>query len=152
MLKALQTQHREVARLKFAGFAPAEIATQVNLALTTVRGILADPICKAYIARLNDAADTEVISIRQRMINMNSKALDRLEDFLEPHSDAPPAVVASVAKDNLDRTGHQIVQKHEHMSIHLTKNDLEDIKKRAIEAGACIPEGEYITIKEEERL
>ncbi len=138
MLKALQTQHREVARLKFAGFAPAEIATQTQLALATVRGILADPLCKAYIARLNDTADEEIISVRKRMINMNTKALDRIEDMLEPYSEVPPATVLAAARDNLDRTGHQVVQKHQSMSVHLTKDDLTEIKERAKAAGACI--------------
>ncbi len=144
MLKAIQTQHREIARLKFAGRKPVEIATMTGFAISTVRGILADPLCKAYIAQLNDVADAEIIDVRKRMIKMNHMALDRLEDILDPNSDnIPYPVIAKVAMDNLDRTGHQVVQRHQHMSVHLTKDDLAALKQRAIDAGASIPEAEY---------
>jgi len=143
MLKELQTQHREIARLKFAGCKAAEIATRTNTPITTVRNILSDPICKAYISKLNDAADVEVISVRKRLIQMNSMSLNAIEEILNPINGVSPSVVLAAAKDNLDRTGHQIVQKHQNISVHLTKDDINDIKQRAINAGACIPEAEY---------
>lgn len=138
MLKELQTHHREIARLKFAGFKPAEIAIRSNVSTVSVRHVLSDPMCKAYISKLNDTADIEIINVRKRLIQMNTKALDAIDNILDPVANIPPAVVLAAAKDNLDRTGHQIVQKHQTVSMHITKDELDEIKQRAINAGACI--------------
>ena len=144
MLKDLQTQHRNVARLKFAGLRPTEISTKTGLAISTVRSILSDPLCKAYIEKLDNLAEEEIVSVRKRMIKLNNKALDRIEDILDANSAKVPwAVILNAAKDNLDRTGYQVVQKSQYMHAHLTKDDINELKQRAVEAGACITEAEY---------
>lgn len=147
MLKDLQTQHREVARLSFAGRSPVEISSQTGKSLGVVRNILNDPLCKAYMDRLNDAADIQIIDTRKRMILMNELSLDRIGEILAPTTDEKPkipySVILSAARDNLDRSGYQVVQRTQTLTMHLTKDDLAEMKKRAISAGAAIPEAEY---------
>lgn len=129
MLNQLKTQHREVARLAFEGFRAVEISTKTSLAISTVRSILCDPLCKAYIANLDEAASDNVIDVRKRLSTMNVKALDVIDDMLS--LEVPPAVALRAAHDILDRTGYQPVQQHQHLHTHLTKSDVEEIKKRA---------------------
>ncbi len=50
MLAELKIKHREVARLSFEGFRPADIAAKTSVKLATVYKILRDPICKGYIS------------------------------------------------------------------------------------------------------
>ena len=97
--------------------------------------------------RLNDAADIQIIDTRKRMILMNELSLDRIGEILAPTTDEKPkipySVILSAARDNLDRSGYQVVQRTQTLTMHLTKDDLAEMKKRAISAGAAIPEAEY---------
>ncbi len=129
MLAQLKTQHREIARLAFEGFRPVEIAEKTSMAVSSIRAILSDPLCQAYIKQLNDKADDGVIDARKRMAQMVSKSLDVIDDMLS--LEVPPNVALKAAQDILDRTGYQPVQRHEHIHGHLTKADLEELKERA---------------------
>ncbi len=129
MLKELATQHREIARLKFEGRSPVEIATITGVAISTVRGILADPLCKSAIEKLNDNADHQVVDVRKRLVEMNHTALDTLDDCMK--QEISPAVALSAAKDVLDRNGYVPVAKVDHTHLHLTPDELKGIKERA---------------------
>ena len=124
--------------MKFSGHAPAEIATRTGYKLGTVRGILSDALCKAYIQSLSDVADVEIVNIRKRLINMNNLALDRVQEILERKTDIPWPVVATMVKDNLDRSGYAPVQRNINMTMELTPEDIAGIKERARSAGATI--------------
>lgn len=129
-LKELATQHREVARLKFEGRSPTEIATMTGIAIGTVRGILADPLCKAAIEKLNDKSDEHSIDVRRRLSELNLKALNTVEECMD--QDISMAVKLSAAKDVLDRNGYKPVEKVNHSHLHLTAEELTSIKERAL--------------------
>ncbi len=129
MLAQLKTQHREIARLAFEGFRPVEIAEKTGMAISSVRTIISDPLCQAYITTLDDKANTNVIDARKRISEMVTKSLDVVDDMLT--LEVPPNVALKAAHDILDRAGYQPVQKHEHIHGHLTRADLEELKKRA---------------------
>lgn len=135
MLDELKAQHREVARLKFEGFPPTEIATQTGLALSTVRGILCDPLCKAHIDQLNDKADSSVVDVRKKLAEMNVDALNVIEEILT-YAEAPYTVRLKAAHDVLDRNGYATQQRVNHAHLHLSTDELSQIKARAREAGA----------------
>lgn len=135
MLNELKAQHREVARLKFEGFSPVEISDQTGLALTTVRGILADPLCKGHIDQLNDSADSGVIDVRKKLAEMSKDALEVISEILT-YPDAPYNTRLSAAKDVLDRNGYAPPQQVNHAHLHLTTEELHSIKERAKAAGA----------------
>ncbi|MCP3683277.1 MAG: sigma-70 family RNA polymerase sigma factor [bacterium] len=107
MLNNLKTKHREIARLSFGGLTPADIAKQTNIGMNTVYKILRDPICQAYIGGLGDKVDETVLSVRERLMNLNASTLDRFEEIMGKESKAPHSVIASVGKDVLDRTGYK---------------------------------------------
>ncbi len=129
MLKELATQHREIARLRFEGRSPVEISTLTGVAIGTVRGILADPLCKSAIQKLHDSADVNSIDVRKRLVQMNNKALNTLEECMD--QDISMAVKLSASKDVLDRNGYVPHIKVDHTHLHLTPDELEGIKARA---------------------
>lgn len=110
-LEDLKIKHREVARLSFDGFKPADIAAKTNVGLQTVYKILRDPICRGYIQGLADKVDKTSLSVRERLMKLNDSVLDRFEDIIEADSKAPYSVIAAVGKDILDRTGHKAPDK-----------------------------------------
>ena len=129
MLKELKTQHREIARLSFQGFKPAEISDRTGTALQTVYQILSDPLCKSFVAGMNDKADLAVIDTKQRLASLDTKAVDTLDDLLS-FADTPASVQLAAAKDVLDRNGHKPAEKHQHLHGHFTSEELSDLRNR----------------------
>ena len=135
MLTELKQHHREIARLSFEGFTPAQIAEQMNLNIMTVRNILRDPLCKAHIDGLSDKADKETIDVRKKLAELNRYALNVMEDMLR-NDGIPANTQLKAAQDVLDRNGYNIRHKHEHAHVHMTPEELADLKERAKNAGA----------------
>ncbi len=131
MLKELKTQHREIARLRVQGLSPADISVRTETNLQTVYNILRDPLCKGYMNGLSDQADETIIDVRKRLAKMNIAALKVMEDILDPRTEnVPYSVQANVAKDTLDRTGYKAPERIEKVEVHLTGEDIKELKER----------------------
>ena len=134
MLKDLKTHHREVGRLSFQGFKPAEIAKKTDIKLTTVYTILRDPMCKAFINGLMDKADEVSIDVREKLVSMNNSALDAIGDILDKNTKAPHNVILNAAKDVLDRNGYKPPDKtHINLDIQNKSDEELDAQIAAIE-------------------
>ena len=130
MLQELKTQHREIARLRFEGVTPQDIAKRLNMSYQSVSAILRDPLCKSYLEGLHDKADTKVIDVRKRLAEMNVDALKVFQYILTSKKVTDP-VKLSAAKDVLDRTGHKVPEKHEHLVGVFTAKDIQELRQRA---------------------
>jgi len=127
MLKELKTTHRKICQLSFDGFNNTDIAAKLDVSKSTVSKIVNSALGKAYINGLLDRADTKTLDVRQKLVQMNSLALDAFDRILKPDSKAPYAVQFNTAKDVLDRTGFKPTNNHNvDMSLH-TKSD-EDLE------------------------
>lgn len=146
MLKELKANHREIARLKFEGRKPVEIAEQMEMSISRVRVILADPMCKAHISHLSDKADNGTINIRKKFSELAVKAVDTIEDLLT-YDNVNDSVKFKAAQDVLNRAGYAPVQESRHLSVHLTSDDLKEMKRRALAQGAIISDAEYEEVK-----
>jgi IS30 family transposase len=135
MLSDLKAHHREIARLSFEGYTPSEIAEKMNAHVVTIRNILRDPICRAHIDALADKADKETVDVRKRLSELNQYALSVLEDMLR-NDGVPHNTQLKAAQDVLDRNGYNIRYKHEHAHVHMTPEELSELKQRAKNAGA----------------
>jgi hypothetical protein len=82
------------------------------------------------IKRFQDEADSQVIDVRKRLADMSVHALDVIENILRDGS-APASTQLKAAEGVLDRNGYSPVQRSENITAHLSKEDLEDIKRRA---------------------
>jgi len=138
MLKELKLHHREIARLSFEGYKPAEIATRTSSKLVTVYAILRDALCKSYMNGLADRADNSVIDVREKMAEMNLASLDTLAHILSKDNIeiTPASVRLGAANSVLDRNGYKAPEKHEHMHGHFTAEDLMNLQKRNKEVDA----------------
>ena len=130
MLKELRVQHQEVGRLRFQGFPPAEIATQLSMNYQSVCSILRDPLCKGFMAGLNDQANDNTIDVRKRLVKMNEPALDAMEHILVTKAGIPPSVILAAAKDVLDRNGYKPEEKTVSTVYHFEAKDIIDMKER----------------------
>lgn len=133
MLKELKTQHREIARLTMEGVKPTEIATRLKMAATSVYSILRDPLCKSYIAGLNDKADLKVIDVRERLAEMNTAALDGLAKIIsnKEGDNIPAQTLLSAINSVLDRNGYKAPEQHNHAHAVLTMDDILKIRERS---------------------
>lgn len=130
MLENLKTNHREIARLAFEGYKAPEIADQLNMTTGTVKQLLNDPLCKSAIQKMQDEADKAVIDVRKELSKMNLDAVRVIKEILNDQS-AARSTQLKAAEGVLDRSGYSPKQQHEHVHAHLTKGDIEELKRRA---------------------
>ena len=130
MLTELKTTHREIARLTFEGFVPADIAARLGLSKGVVHKVTRDPLFKAYLGSLDDRADNHVIDVRRELADMNLDAIAALKRILTA-DDVPYSVMLAGAKDILDRNGHAVKHQVNHVHGHFTKEDLQRLTARA---------------------
>jgi len=135
MLDQLKAHHREIARMHYEGFKPAEIAEKMAINIATVRNVLNDPLCKAHVNSLHDRSDRETINVRKKLATLNQYALNVMEDMLR-NDGVPHNTQLKAAQDVLDRNGYNVRQKHEHAHVHMTPDELAELKRRAKNAGA----------------
>lgn len=139
MLAELRTQHRQLARLKHEGYKAPEIASQMDMPLSTVRNILADPLFKSHVASLDDASDEKVIDARKVLADGAVMAAQKVVELVNSYDEK---LGLSAARDVLDRTGYSPKQEyqHKHLHAHLSSEDIEALKSRAKQAGAVVSE------------
>jgi len=130
MLKELKAQHREIARLRFEGLSPQDIAVRMEMKLQSIYNILRDPLCKSYIGGLQDKADTTTLDVRRELSELNVHALRTLKDLLTI-GDTPANVQLGAAKDVLDRNGYKPVEQHQYLHGHFTADDIAKLRERA---------------------
>jgi predicted transcriptional regulator len=135
MLKELKAQHQEIARLRFEGIRPTEIAKRLDMSYQTIHSILADPLCKAYINGLSDRVSNAVVDVRRELASMNASALNTLKDILDPNEEVgiPASVKLAAAKDVLDRNGHKPVERSVTIDMHFTTEDIEEMRQRQLD-------------------
>lgn len=142
MLAQLKSQHREIARLHVEGLRPADIAQEIGMNIQSVGNIIRDPLCQAHIQKLLDKADTGVIDVRKKLAELNTKAIDTIDTLLS-NANVSDSVQLRAAQDVLDRNGYSPVTTTQHVHAHLTGDELREMRQRALDNGAAIPNGGY---------
>ncbi len=137
---AIQTMwdvHREIVRLAVIGMKSVDIADTLSITPAMVSYTINSPIAKREIANLRAARDLDAVDVAKRIQQIAPTALETLEELLCESNDA---IKLKAATDILDRAGHAAVKtlRTESVSLHLTKDDIEDIKNRAKEIGLCV--------------
>ena len=129
--------HREIMRLAVTGMKHVDIADACNVTPEMVSYTLNSPIVKREMDLMRSARDLDAVDVAKRIQEVAPRALQVLEELLDSGNDTTKLRVAT---DLLDRAGHAAVKtlRTENLSVHLNKDDLEEIKKRAREIGLCI--------------
>jgi len=137
---AIQTMwdaHREILRLAVTGMKQVDIAEVLNVTPVMVSYTLNSPIAKREIENLRAARDLDAVDVAKRIQEIAPIALQTLEELL---CQGTEVVKFRTATDLLDRAGHAAIRtlRTESLSVHLTKQDIDEIKNRAKEIGLCV--------------
>ncbi len=129
--------HQEIMRLAVTGMKQADIARELGVSEVMVSYTLNSPVVKRQMSIMHAARDVDAIDVAKRIQEVAPKALEVLEDLLETGNDT---IRLRTATDLLDRAGHAAVKtlRTQSLSVHLDKDDLDEIKQRAREIGLCI--------------
>ena len=131
-IQKLNSDHREIIRLKKMGLNYDEIAKKVGCSKVkvnyTINGILGQMI----IQDMENSEDVKVSHMVRRLDDIAVMAIEVLNTIVED-DDISMGLRFQAAKDILDRAGHSATKKLQVNSTHahLTGDDIERIKDRA---------------------
>lgn len=127
--------HHEIARLLSLGMKVNEIASTLGVTPAMVSYTKNSRVVEDKIGMLRAKRDSETIDLGQRIQGFLPTCLDLLEDVIKgKHKDASINLRTKTAQDYADRGGLGAVKKHQVMSAHLTREDIEALKQRARDA------------------
>lgn len=142
--------HREVMRLAVTGMKSVDIAAALGVTEAMVSYTINSPICKRQLDNMRAARDIDAVSVAKRIQEIAPRAVEVLEGLLEDGNDA---IKLRAATDVLDRAGHAAVRtlRTESLSLHLNKDDIDDIKARARSIGLCVDttDADMTTVQEQ---
>ena len=126
---------KEILRRLTLGQKGVDIAKDLGCTPATVSNARNSEVGRDYLRRLHEGAELDVIDVQGRIREIAPKALARLEELMESKADGPLA--AKISMDILDRAGLGAPTRvqSEHLHGHFTLDELNEIKKRAAEAG-----------------
>jgi hypothetical protein len=145
-IQALWEKHREITRQVVLGRTNMEIAETVGCSPQTVSNVRNSPIAQSALEEYGQRRDEVVVDIAQRIAEFAPVALRLLEDVITgAQPGASLALRTKIASSHLARAGHGEVQKVHSVNTSLSRSDIEDIKRRAVEAARAagvVVEGE----------
>jgi len=141
-VKTLWQNHEQMLRMVALGHSNEHIAQSCGVTAQTVSNIRNSPIAKGKLDQLRQALDAEAIDIGARINEFAPTALRLLEEVISGEVEAPIAIRAKYASIHLGRAGFGEVKKIASVNTHLTRDDIEAIKLRALasatEAGLIV--------------
>lgn len=141
--KGMWEQHHVIARLIAAGRRNGEIAEIVGCTPQTVSNVRNNPQVQAMIKGLMSKADEKAIDIAVQIKNIAPKAVEVLQELMEGGDGVSAAVRCSAAKDILDRIGaRKAPAPVANLHMHLTADDIKQLKERAKLGGVVASESE----------
>ncbi len=167
-IEKIQEWHKEVLRWAVLGYRPGEIAKMTGYTKEHISNIFNSTIFIDQLHILQAARDEDSISVARRITELAPIAVERIREIISNpiHMEVDgemkvddriePSLKAKVSQDILDRAGHRAIDKG--VIVHLTKKEMEDMKKDAIKAGidegyvvdaVVVEEGETEEIKDE---
>jgi hypothetical protein len=129
--------HHEIKRMLLLGMKHVDIARELGVSEVTVSYTANSSIVKRELDLMNAARDMETVNLSQRIQEIAPKALKRMEELLESKTEK---ILLATAKDLLDRAGYGAVQKVAGIHAMLSKDDLEEMKRRARQSGLSAPD------------
>jgi hypothetical protein len=139
--------HDEIARRVLLGQKNKVIAEALSCSVATVSNVRNSPVIQDKLAIMRGARDAYTVDIARDIQEFAPKALELLKDIVMGKgvgANASPALRAREANAFLDRAGHGAVRKEAHIHQHLTTEEIEAIKERALGAnGPKVVDAEY---------
>jgi DNA-binding CsgD family transcriptional regulator len=133
-VKSLWENHHSMLRMLALGHSNADIAEAHGVTAQTISNLRNSPVAKTKLHSLRETLDSEAIDIGARINEFAPLALKLLEDVISGEVEAPIAIRAKYASVHLGRAGFGEVKKIASVNTHLTRDDIELIKMRAIDS------------------
>jgi hypothetical protein len=149
--------HAEISRRILLGQKNTVIAEALGCSQQTVSNVRNSPVIQDRLALMRGARDASAIDIARDIQEFAPEALALLKQVVRgegPGENASIALRAKQANDFLDRAGHGAVRREQHLHAHLTTEEIEGIKQRALELRNMnrneVMEAEYSVSEREE--
>ena len=137
-IQRVQSQHREIIRLKISGFKNCEIAEAVGMTQSHISQVLNSPLVKERIEQIQAAADLQAVDVLTDIKNMAPEAVSLLYDIMKDDDKLRESRLSvttrmKAASEILDRSGYPKVTQvnNNHAHAHLSYEDMQEIKNRA---------------------
>jgi predicted transcriptional regulator len=133
--------HHEVARRLLLGQKASHIAEDLGVSEAMVSYVRNSRVVQEKLDTMSAARDAETVDIAKDIREKAPAALRLLEKIIQGEIDAPITSRAREANNWLDRAGFGAVRRVEGQftTAHFTADDIETIKRRAIENGFAKP-------------
>jgi transcriptional regulator len=138
-VKQLWDRQNEILRLSVLGMKQTEIAERLGVTPQTISNTLGSELVQEKMAIMVAERDAATVDLSRQIKELAPKALEIIKDALADNGKLGTKDQVKVAQDVLDRAGYSPVQMvmSANMNIHLTGDDLAEIKRRARLAGTC---------------
>lgn len=133
-IKSLWQNHEQMLRLVALGHSNEHIAQVCGVTPQTISNVRNSPVAKGKLAQLRESLDQEAIDIGARITEFAPTALKLLEEVISGTIEAPIAIRAKYASVHLGRAGFGEVHKVASINTHLSRDDIEAIKQRALDS------------------
>jgi hypothetical protein len=128
--------HAEISRRILLGQKNTVIAEALKCSVQTVSNVRNSPVIQDRLSLMRGARDASAIDIARDIQEFAPEALALLKQVVRgegPGENASIALRAKQANEFLDRAGFSAVRKEQHIHAHLTSEEIEGIKQRALE-------------------
>lgn len=139
-------RHDEIARMILLGMKNTEIAEKVGCTAATVGNVRNSPVVQEKLSIMGGARDAYTVDIARDIQEFAPKALALLKDIVLGKgvgASASPALRAREANSFMDRAGFGAVRKEQHVHAHLTAEEIDAIKERALGANSPVVNAEF---------
>lgn len=134
----LNARHREMIRLHALGYKGVQIAQILGVTPQNVYDTLGTPLAQAFLQEIEEARNGSVQDVRERLQEISPLAVEVVLDVMQNGSESNRLKAADKV---LDKTGQKPGETHNHNHVHLTKDDIEDIKREHAGGPRVIDEG-----------
>lgn len=128
----LRVRHHRIAQLLAAGLKQAEVCEILGVSATSISTLMASPSMQALVNEYLQAGWAEVEAVTRRARVAASSGIEELHRRIEQGKDkVTTRDLTNATMGLLDRGG--ITQKHAHVHIGLSSQDVSEILKSALE-------------------
>lgn len=133
--------HHEICRRLLLGQKASRIAEDLKVTEAMVSYVRNSRVVMDRLEEMKGARDANTIDLAKAIREKAPTALKLLSRIIEGEIDAPITTRAREANNWLDRAGYAAVRtiQAQHVHAHFTAEEIEDIKRRAIENGFAKP-------------
>ena len=133
-IKQLWESHEAMLRLTASGLNNRQTALVLGVTPQTVSNVRNSPVGRARLSEYSADLDQIMFSTQSSIKEFAPTASSVLKSIVDGSMPAPVSIRARYAADLLDRAGLSAVRKVASISTTLTRDDIEAIKARAVQA------------------